>query len=178
MALFFDRQDVFLSDKNSLRNFHLSKKPLARRGTCQNSQLVFPMADFNKLRGRPSLKQGKRVKKIDARFTLEEYQLVLEMEKELGVSKTELVRMRLLNEAGHIVVNAKELLKTLDAIGAEMGRIGNNINQLAKHANTIHMRGEVPPFVALKFNLLIADYIKIQQLLDAAFRKLIRSMGR
>jgi hypothetical protein len=136
------------------------------------------MGGSRKLAGRPQLKTGKRSKKIDARFTEEEYNLVISMETELGISKTELVRMRLLNNAGNIVVNSRELLRHLDSIGAEMGRSGNNINQLAKHANTLKLQGELSPFVAAKFNELLGDHIKICQLLEVALRKIIRAMGK
>jgi hypothetical protein len=40
------------------------------------------------LKGSPVLLEGKRSKKIDARFTEDEYKVVLALEKELGVSKT------------------------------------------------------------------------------------------
>jgi hypothetical protein len=136
------------------------------------------MGDFKKLTGRPKLKAEKRSKKIDARFTEEEYNLILSMEKELGISKTELVRMRLLNNAGNIVINSKELLKHLDSIGAEMGRSGNNINQLARHANILKLQGALTSLVAAKFNELLEAYIKIYQALEVSLRKIIRALGR
>lgn len=166
--MFFKGQDVFLSDK----------KDLALRGKLKNSQLVFPMGDFKKLKGRPELQHGKRIKKIDARFTEDEYNKVVALEMELGISKTELVRMRLLNDAEKVVVNSRELLKHLDHIGAEMGRAGNNINQLAKHANTLKLSGGLSPSVAIKFNELLEAYIKIQIALETALRKIIRAMGK
>lgn len=136
------------------------------------------MGDFKKLSGRPQLRSGKRSKKIDARFTEEEYQLIVAMEAELGISKTELVRMRLLNDAARIVINSKELLKHLDSIGAEMGRSGNNINQLARHANTLKLQGALSPAVASKFTTLLEGHISICQALEAALRKIIRAMGK
>lgn len=136
------------------------------------------MGDFKKLNGRPKLKEGKRCKKIDARFTEAEYYLVIAMETELGISKTELVRMRLLNNAGNIVINSRELLKHLDNIGAEMGRSGNNINQLAKHANIMKLQGALSPSVAAKFNELLDAHIKIYQALEVSLRKIIRAMGK
>jgi mobilization protein NikA len=136
------------------------------------------MAEFKKLSGRPQLKGGKRSKKIDVRFTEDEYEDVVALEVELGISKTELVRMRVLQDAGKIVINSKELLKHLDSIGAEMGRVGNNINQLAKHANTMRLQGALPPSVATKFNDLLEAYIRVQQSLETALRKIIRAMGR
>jgi len=136
------------------------------------------MGDFKKLKGRPELKSGKRSKKIDTRFTEDEYKQVIALEKELGISKTELVRMRLLNDAEKVVVNSRELLKHLDSVGAEMGRAGNNINQLAKHANTLKLTGDLHPSVATKFNELLEAYIRMQQGLETALRKIIRAMGK
>jgi len=136
------------------------------------------MGDLKKLSGRPKLKEGRRTKKIDARFTEDEYNLVLEMEKELGISRTELVRIRLLNNGGNIVINSRELLRHLDSIGVEMGRSGNNINQLARHANTLKLQGELSPSVAAKFNELLEGHIKIYQALEVSLRKIIRAMGK
>lgn len=124
------------------------------------------------------MKTGKRCRKIDARFTNEEYELILELERELGISKTELIRMRVLHNARHTVINAKDLIVQLDAIGAEMGRAGNNINQLAKHANTMKLLGEVPPAVWIKFNDLLEQYIEAQRALEVSLRKIIRLMGK
>jgi len=135
------------------------------------------MGDFKKLSGRPKLTTGKRIKKIDARFTEDEYNQISELEIELGISKTELVRMRVLYNAKQLVANSKELIKYLDTVGAEMGRIGNNINQLAKHANTLNLRGDLSPAVVGKFNELLESYIRVQQGLEAFLRKIIRAMG-
>jgi hypothetical protein len=175
--LFFNQQDVFLSDKNSFRNFLPFKKNLALRGDLKKLRNSFFMGDFGKLSGRPQLKSGKRTKKIDARFSEDEYALVVALEKELGISKTELVRMRLLGNAKQVVINSRDMVRKLDAIGAEMGRAGNNINQLAKHANTLRLKGALNPAVAASFNELLEDYIKIQQALEVSLRKIVRAMG-
>jgi hypothetical protein len=135
------------------------------------------MGDFKKLNGRPQLSTGKRSRKIDVRFTEAEYREVIALEKELGISKTELVRMRVLRDAKQVVINSKDLIGHLDHIGAEMGRAGNNINQLAKHANSLKLQGALAPSVAAKFNELLDGYIKMQQALEAALRKIIRAMS-
>lgn len=127
--------------------------------------------------GRP-LKTGlKRVKKIDVRFTQEEYDDILELEKTLGLNKTDLVRARVLNNVKVAVVNAKELIALLDQTGAEMGRCGNNINQLAKYANYLSKRGSLSPVVIERFNILFEQYIKNQEKMDAGLRKVIRMTG-
>lgn len=56
---------------------------------------------------------GKRNRKINVRFTEDEYQFILELEKTLGVRKTDLVRGRLLQDTRTAVVNAKELIGIL-----------------------------------------------------------------
>jgi len=136
------------------------------------------MADFKKLNGRPKLNEGKRNKKLDVRFTEEEYSQLATMEKAFGVTKTELVRMRVLYGADRIVLNSMELIKVLDGIGAEMGRCGNNINQLAKHDNTMKLVGALSPSVAAKFNALLEDYIRVQRAIETALRKIIHLMGK
>lgn len=128
--------------------------------------------------GRPKMPDGHRSKKITARFTEDEYKLVGELEKTLGVSKTDLVRMRLLDNAGAVVINAKELIQSVDDIGAEMGRCGNNINQLARHANILQKKGRLGPMVAEQFNSLLADYIRKQETLEVSLRRIIRAIGR
>lgn len=121
---------------------------------------------------------GKRCKKIDVRFTEDEYKTILSLGKALGISKTELVRKRTLDKAATTLVNAKELIKDLDNIFAEMGRIGNNLNQLAKHANTLKLQGALSPLVIEQSNTLFDKYFQIQQQLEVSLRKVIRLIGK
>ncbi|MEJ2880404.1 plasmid mobilization protein [Pedobacter sp. GR22-6] len=130
-----------------------------------------------RLAGRPVMKSGKRSKKIEARFTEEEFNAIVAMEKKYGISRTDLVRLKLLSSSGHLIVNAGALLLPLDAIGAELGRNGNNINQLAKYANTLAKRGMLSPQIIERFNVLLAAHGLIQQKLEVSLRKIIRSMG-
>lgn len=124
------------------------------------------------------MKSGKRTKKIDARFTEEEYLLIQDLEKTLGISKTEIIRIRVLNRSANLVVDTKAMIGQLDTVGAELGRVGNNINQLAKYANTLNKRGLLSAQIIERFNQLFYDYIAVQQLLEAALRKIIRSMSK
>jgi hypothetical protein len=129
-------------------------------------------------KGRPQLASGKRSRKIDVRFTEEEYKIILSLEKTLGISKTEILRRRVLGNAATTVINAKDLITNLDNIFAEMGRIGNNINQLAKHANTLKLQGALSPLVVDLFNIHFQKYLQLQQQLDISLRKIIRLVGK
>ncbi len=129
-------------------------------------------------KGRPQLERGKKSKKIDVRFTEDEYNLITSMEKSLGISKTELLRRRVLNDAGATVVNAKNLILSLDNIFAEMARVGNNINQLAKHANTLKLQGAISPLIIEQFDAHFSNYLQLQQQLEISLRKVIRLVGK
>ncbi len=118
----------------------------------------------------------KRTKKIDARFTEEEYKLGQEMEKTLGVRKTDLVRNGLLKNSRSVIINAKELIGQLEKAGAEIGRSGNNINQLARYANMLNKKDILSPVVAERFNILLGQYLDNQKGLETVLRKIIRMM--
>src|SRR5476651_365849 len=135
------------------------------------------MKDKEKAKGRPKVETGKWIKKIDARFTEAEYAIIQDLEKTLGVRKTDLVRSGILKDAHVTAVNAKALVGFLDSISAELGRCGNNINQLAKHANILNKRNILSPAIIGHFNLLFEQYLSNQKKLEAALRKIIRSLG-
>jgi hypothetical protein len=82
-----------------------------------------------------------------------------------------------LREDQGVSVNAKELIVLLDEVGAEIGRCGNNINQLAKYANILRKRGIPSPVVIERFNILFTQYLKNQQALDASLRRVFRMAG-
>ncbi|MBD1395155.1 plasmid mobilization protein [Mucilaginibacter glaciei] len=128
--------------------------------------------------GRPRLASGNRSIKIVSRFTDDEYKQILALEQELGINRSQIIRTRVLHNADMIVVNSKELIKHLDSIGAEMGRAGNNINQLARHANLIKLTGNLPPAIAEKFNNLLESYVGMQGVLEMSLRKIIRMMAK
>ena len=117
-----------------------------------------------------------RTKKIDARFTEDEYKLVLELERTLGIRKTDLVRNGLLKNAKTVIINAKDLIGQLDRTGAELGRSGNNINQLARYANSLVKKEVLSPVVAERFNVLLEQYLANQRDLETTLRKIIRMM--
>lgn len=124
------------------------------------------------------MSEGKRDKKITARFTEDEYKIVEKLETTLGINKTDLVRMRLLENAPTVIINAKELITSIDAIGTELGRCGNNINQLAKYANILQKKGRIDPSVTKQFNALLSGYLEKQEQLEISLRQVIRATGR
>ena len=166
--MFLQQQDVFL--------LHKSHLPLV--GGIEKLATRFFVDNIKKINGRPKSTAETKSKFINVRFTETEFKSVLEVEKALGISKTEFIRMRALSDTDKIIINSKELLHHLDHIGADIGRVGNNINQLARHANILKLQGSLNNTVAEKFNSLFVDYIQVQQELEGALRKIIRAMGK
>ena len=121
---------------------------------------------------------GKRDKKIDVRFTKEEFELILKLEKALGISKADLIRNRILTGSQRVIVNAEQLIAALDLLGTEMGRIGNNINQLARYANALNRQGILSVVIAERYHILLVKYKEMQNRLEVLLRRMIRLAGR
>jgi len=136
------------------------------------------MPNTGKKAGRPLKSAAHRSKKITVRFTEDEYKIIVELEETLGISKTHLVRERLLHGARLTIINAKELVADLNAIGTELGRSGNNINQLAKYANTLNKQCMLSPVVIEYFNHLFSSHLEIRKQLETVLRKILRALGR
>jgi hypothetical protein len=150
------------------------KRNLARRRVAGKPRNLFSMAEDPKRKGRPPLTEGKRTFKIDVRFTEEEYKLIVKMERTLGMSKTNLVRQRILKNGDGTVINAKALISALNQIGAELGRSGNNLNQLAHYANVLNLKEILSPVVVERYLLLLDENLKSRSKLDTTLRKIIR----
>jgi hypothetical protein len=128
--------------------------------------------------GRPLMVLGKRDQKIDVRFTRDEYELILKLERTLGISKADLIRNRILRGSEQVVVNAEQLIGALDLLGTEMGRTGNNINQLAKYANALNRQGILSVVVVERYNILLGNYQQLQKRLEVLLRRVIRLIGK
>ena len=125
--------------------------------------------------GRPVLLSGKRVHLIKAKLTEEELNQLIQMQQQTGLNRTDLIRKAVLNDKiGHI--NTAEIISLFDPIGIELGRAGNNINQLARHANTLSKQHKLDSSIVASFNALLAEYIQIQAELEKALRQLLRKI--
>lgn len=118
----------------------------------------------------------KKIRRFELRLSDQELHQFLELERSLGISRADIVRIRVLRNSSKMLVNTKELMNQLDKIGAELGRAGNNINQLARHANILQKQGLLGPNVTAEFTSLFSEYIKVQRELEKLIRQIIRLM--
>lgn len=128
--------------------------------------------------GRPIKEKGKRDKMVLIRLSEEELQRLVLLEDETGSNRSDMFRLTVLNNSNKVLLNVKELLKTLHVISGDLGRVGNNINQLARHTNTINKNSNVPISIVADFNSLMADYLLLEHDLHKAFRDIYRLMSK
>jgi hypothetical protein len=119
-------------------------------------------------------KPNGRTKRFEMRLTDEEEKQLAILENQLGLTRSEIIRKRVLENSGTLIINSQNLLITLDTIGGELGRSGNNINQLARHANLLNKRGLLNESVVREFNQLFSEYTRIRNDTERSLRQIIR----
>lgn len=125
--------------------------------------------------GRPKNLESKRTRFIKARLTEEEYTSLRNLWTALGLTESDFLRHKLLRPSSFsTMINTSEMLSLLNLLGAEIGRSGNNINQLARHANFLNKRGMLSPDIVLQFNTLFTAYISIFRDIEKSTRGLLR----
>jgi hypothetical protein len=114
---------------------------------------------MKKKNGRPNLLE-EELKSVTIKFrcTKKEKEALFELSKNYNFSLSEYLLQKALEKK--TVSNKIELLSKLDSINLEMTRAGNNINQLAKHANRVKSNVGLDQGTFLNFNLLLNDYKK------------------
>ncbi len=115
-----------------------------------------------------------RTQRFELRLSEAERTQFLELEKALGISRADIVRIRVLQHSKKMLVNTTEIMKLLDSIGTEIGRSGNNINQLAKHANILQQQGMLHDILIRDLIPLLTEYVRLQRELEQSIRQLIR----
>jgi len=66
-----------------------------------------------------------------------------------------------------------ELIKQMDIYGVEMGRIGNNINQMSRHANQLSKDDELDIDVIEDFTKAIEKYNDLRSKILKCFNKIL-----
>lgn len=130
----------------------------------------------NRKANRKSLSNEQRNRRFELRLSEAERAQFFELEKALGLSRADIVRIRVLQHSKKMLVNTTEIMKLLDGIGTEIGRSGNNINQLAKHANSLQQQGMLHSAIMRDLAPLLTEYIRLQRKLEQSVRRLIRLM--
>lgn len=123
------------------------------------------------------MKTGKRTRKISVRFSEEEFSSILSLESLLGLKRTDIIRKRVLEVNVQLVFDGRSVLASIDQVGLELSRTGNNINQLAKYANILSKQRVLSPVIFSRYSKELDKHSLLLQNLNLEIKKMIRMMG-
>ncbi|MGQ7856547.1 plasmid mobilization protein [Pedobacter sp. WC2501] len=135
------------------------------------------MAEKIKQIGRPHLKSGKRNRKISVRFSEEEFSSIVSLEKLLGLKRTDIIRKRVLEVNVQLIFDGRSVLGSIDQIGLELSRTGNNINQLARYANILNKQRVLSPVIFTRYSKELDKHSILLKNLNMEIRRMLRLMG-
>ena len=114
-------------------------------------------------------------RQIHVRCTDEEYLILKNKAKEAGCRNiSEYVRNRTLNDGG-VILDAKTLVKELNVIGASVGRVGNNINQVVKAINANEKAGNaIKDSHLAELNAFYKEYMMYLKRINKSFKTILK----
>ena len=110
---------------------------------------------------RPKKSNGQKLSRfVGLRFKEDDFKKIEESVAELGYdSLSDYIRRTLVErDKQRIEINRKELFAHLDKLGGDITKIGTNINQVAKHANTDANAGRVDPRNYVEYKEHMQEY--------------------
>lgn len=118
-----------------------------------------------------------RCHRITFRLTCEEVKFLDDFTKSVGGSRSDILRKLIRKIQGDaVIIKTDELLKALVVLAAEQGRVNNNINQLAKHANQYSRVCQINPNVFARFNNLLARYLDSQEAMNKILKGIYKNI--
>lgn len=96
-----------------------------------------------------------------------------EESRSLGVSLSHLIRMKLSADTIKII-DTKGILNAIDKVVAEQARVNNNINQLAKHANTY--RDKISPEIFLNHTIQMAKHLEHRDFMNKFLKQIYQAI--
>ncbi|MCK5678346.1 MAG: plasmid mobilization relaxosome protein MobC [Flavobacteriaceae bacterium] len=125
--------------------------------------------------GRKKLPDHLKRKQFDLYLNDEELKILKDQQEMIGFKGLRsYMRYKLLKDKKRMIyVNPVELLKQMDFYGAEMGRIGSNINQMSRHANQLSKVDGVDVDVIEAFTKAIEEYNNLRSKIFMCFNKIM-----
>ena len=127
--------------------------------------------------GRPKLAAGEK------RGVLFNIRLTAQERKDLGRLATEAgykdaaayARKRLLTSGEAASFNPKPLFRAIDKTGAELKKIGNNMNQIARYVHYLDQNNMVSEKVITEYNRHFQEMIRVEDAYVKAIRAYLRT---
>lgn len=126
--------------------------------------------------GRPVKHEGQKIKQAHLRLTEDQHKTLVKIEKNTGLNRTDLFIKRVLEDQSFLIT--KDVVVTLSDLGGALGKVGNNINQLAKHANTVSKNNGLSPEIFKEHGKLMTQYLDFQAEIHKVLRQMYRVMKK
>lgn len=110
---------------------------------------------------------------VSVRLRPKDYTQLKEESKFLGVSLSQLIRIKLASDQIKII-DTKGILNAIDKVVTEQARVNNNINQLAKHANTY--RDKISPKVFQDHTMLMAKHLEYRDFMNKVLKQIYQAI--
>lgn len=114
----------------------------------------------------------KKTKNIILRCTEDEKKKIQDFAKEYGLNVTQYIIKKSLNQP--VNINHKEVVRTIHLLNVELSRIGNNVNQLAKIANSQIKTSHIHESIWIDYQKLIERLYQMKWDLNKEIKKLIK----
>tara|TARA_R110001599_G_scaffold221395_3_gene419965 strand:+ start:3483 stop:3863 length:381 start_codon:yes stop_codon:yes gene_type:complete len=122
--------------------------------------------------------QENKTHKITFRLKAQEAKFLDDFAGSSGISRSDTLRNLIRKIQGDAsIIKTDKLLNTLSDLAAKQGRVNNNINQLARHANQYHKVSDLDPKVFVRFNTLLNRHLDFQEDMNRTFRKIYKSIS-
>lgn len=110
---------------------------------------------------------------VSVRLKPDVFTRLKEESRSLGVSLSHLIRMKLSSETIKII-DTKGILNAIDKVVAEQARVNNNINQLAKHANTY--RDKISPEIFTSHTIQMAKHLEHRDFMNKFLKQIYQAI--
>ncbi len=110
---------------------------------------------------------------VSVRLKPEDYTQLKEESKSLGMSLSQLIRIKL-SDADSKIIDTKGILNAIDKVVSEQARVNNNINQLDKRANTY--RDKISPKVFQDHAMLMAKHLEYRDYMNKVLKQIYQAI--
>jgi len=112
---------------------------------------------------------------VKVRLTQAEKDRLTELSKELKMDLSQCVRSRVFRDIGTLMISSRDFRLATDNIGAQLGKIGSNINQFTRYANSLYNSGQVDPLLLDQFRGALLEYKAEMHKLISVYTALLKS---
>ena len=113
--------------------------------------------------------QREKLSWVSVRLKPEIYTRLKEESKSLCISLSQLIRIKLSDDENRII-DTKGILNAIDKVVSEQARVNNNINQLAKHANTY--RGNIPVRIFEQHTVQMTKHLEYRDFMNRVLKQI------